>query len=131
VIFIDAVKVKIRDGQVAHRPIYVAPAVTCEGTRDILGLWAGEHGDAEGAKAPDHHPDVLCSPAELVPLWQRILHALKNLFADGGPLVPGWGLGRRNFELQDGRHGSESNLDLLPALLGWVTGSSSGTSGFR
>jgi transposase-like protein len=50
VIFIDAVNVKIRDGQVANRPIYVALAVTCEGTRDILGLWAGEHGDGEGAK---------------------------------------------------------------------------------
>ena len=39
---------KIREGNVANRPIYVAFAVTCEGTRDILGLWAGEHGDGEG-----------------------------------------------------------------------------------
>jgi transposase-like protein len=50
VIFIDCVNVKIRDGNVANRPIYVALAVTREGTRDILGLWAGEHGDGEGAK---------------------------------------------------------------------------------
>jgi len=28
-------------------------------------------------------------------LWRRILHALRNLFADGGPLAPGWGFGRR------------------------------------
>jgi putative transposase len=42
VIFIDAIHVKIRDGKVANRPIYVALAVTCEGRRDILGLWAGE-----------------------------------------------------------------------------------------
>ncbi|WP_189160789.1 IS256 family transposase, partial [Lentzea pudingi] len=48
VIFIDAIYVKIRDGQVANRPIYVALAVTCEGRRDILGLWAGDGG--EGAK---------------------------------------------------------------------------------
>jgi len=48
VIFIDAVHVKIRDGQVANRPIYLALAVTCEGHRDILGLWAGDGG--EGAK---------------------------------------------------------------------------------
>ena len=48
VIFIGCVNVKIRDGNVANRPIYVALAVTCEGTRDILGLWAGEHGDGEG-----------------------------------------------------------------------------------
>ena len=39
---------KIRDGKVANRPIYVALAVTAEGTRDILGLWAGDGG--EGAK---------------------------------------------------------------------------------
>lgn len=44
VVFIDAIHVKIRDGQVANRPIYVALAVTVEGYRDILGLWAGEHG---------------------------------------------------------------------------------------
>ncbi|GAB3901198.1 hypothetical protein GCM10029964_089630 [Kibdelosporangium lantanae] len=48
VIFIDAIHVKIRDGKVANRPIYVALAVTCEGRRDILGLWAGDGG--EGAK---------------------------------------------------------------------------------
>jgi transposase-like protein len=48
VIFIDCIHVKIRDGQVANRPIYVALAVTVDGTRDILGLWAGDGG--EGAK---------------------------------------------------------------------------------
>jgi putative transposase len=48
VIFIDAINVKIRDGQVANRPIYVALAVTRDGHRDILGLWAGDGG--EGAK---------------------------------------------------------------------------------
>jgi transposase-like protein len=48
VIFIDAIQVKIRDGQVANRPIYVALGVTCDGERDILGLWAGDGG--EGAK---------------------------------------------------------------------------------
>ena len=48
VVFIDAIFVKIRDGQVANRPVYVAIGVTCAGERDILGLWAGEGG--EGAK---------------------------------------------------------------------------------
>ncbi len=48
VIFIDAIHVKIRDGAVANRPIYVALAVTVEGRREILGLWAGDGG--EGAK---------------------------------------------------------------------------------
>jgi transposase-like protein len=48
VIFIDAIQVKIRDGNVANRPIYVALGVTVDGERDILGLWAGDGG--EGAK---------------------------------------------------------------------------------
>src|SRR6201992_3131773 len=50
VVFIDAINVKIREGQVANRPIYLALGVTADGTRDVLGLWAGEHGDGEGAK---------------------------------------------------------------------------------
>jgi putative transposase len=47
-IFIDAIVVKVRDGQVANRPIYAAIGVSLEGDKDILGLWAGAGG--EGAK---------------------------------------------------------------------------------
>src|SRR3954447_24204913 len=47
-VFIDALVVKIRDGQVANRPIYAAIGVTLDGNKDILGLWAGSGG--EGAK---------------------------------------------------------------------------------
>jgi len=47
-IFIDAIVVKVRDGQVANRPFYAAIGVTLDGERDILGLWAGSGG--EGAK---------------------------------------------------------------------------------
>ncbi len=47
-IFIDAIVVKVRDGQVANRPFYAAIGVTLSGERDILGLWAGTGG--EGAK---------------------------------------------------------------------------------
>jgi len=61
VIFIDAINVKIRDGNVANRPIYIALAVTVDGERDILGLWAGEHGDGEGAK-----------------FWLRVLTEIRN-----------------------------------------------------
>ena len=59
VIFIDCVNVKIRDGQVANRPIYMALAVTCDGMREILGLWAGDGG--EGAK-----------------YWMHVLTEIKN-----------------------------------------------------
>jgi hypothetical protein len=48
VVFLNAINVKIRDGKVANRPIYVALAATVEGARDILGPWAGDGG--EGAK---------------------------------------------------------------------------------
>ena len=47
-IFVDAVMVKVRDGQVANRPVYAAIGVTLAGEKDILGLWAGTGG--EGAK---------------------------------------------------------------------------------
>jgi transposase-like protein len=50
VLFIDAIHVKVRDGQVTNRPIYVVVAVTVSGHRDILGLWAGEAASGEGAK---------------------------------------------------------------------------------
>jgi len=62
VIFIDAIHVKIRDGQVANRPIYVALAVTVDGNRDILGLWAGDGG--EGAKYCKY--------------WLQVLTEIKN-----------------------------------------------------
>jgi transposase-like protein len=61
VVFIDAIQVKIREGQVANRPVYLALGVTVDGERDILGLWAGEHGDGEGAK-----------------FWLRVLSEIKN-----------------------------------------------------
>ena len=47
-IFIDAIVVKVRDGQVANRPIYAAIGVSLDGHRNVLGLWAGKGG--EGAK---------------------------------------------------------------------------------
>jgi putative transposase len=61
VLFIDVINVKIRDGNVANRPIYVILGVTADGERDIVGLWAGEHGDGEGAK-----------------YWLRVLTEVKN-----------------------------------------------------
>jgi transposase-like protein len=48
VVFIDAIHVKVRDGQVANRAFYTAIGVTVDGKRDILGIWASPGG--EGAK---------------------------------------------------------------------------------
>ena len=58
-VFIDAIVVKIGDGQVANRPIYAAIGVTLSGQKDVLGLWAGTGG--EGAK-----------------FWMSVLTDMKN-----------------------------------------------------
>ena len=58
-IFIDAIVVKIRDGQVANRPVYAAIGVTLAGEKDVLGLWVGTGG--EGAK-----------------FWMSVLTDIKN-----------------------------------------------------
>jgi putative transposase len=63
VIFIDAIVVKVRDGQVVNRPIYVVIGVTVNGERDILGLWAGD--GSEGAK-----------------FWLAVLTEIKNRGVD-------------------------------------------------
>jgi transposase-like protein len=49
VVLIDAIVVKVRDTQVANRPVYVAIGVNLDGERDVLGLWMGPSG-GEGAK---------------------------------------------------------------------------------
>jgi transposase-like protein len=50
VILIDAIVLKVRDGQVANRPVYVALGINMDGYRDVLGMWVGPSG-GEGAKA--------------------------------------------------------------------------------
>lgn len=49
VILIDAIMLKIREGTVANRPVYVAIGISLDGERDVLGLWMGPSG-GEGAK---------------------------------------------------------------------------------
>ena len=59
-VFIDAIFVKGRDGQVANRPFYAAIGVDLAGHKDVLGLWAGT-GNGESAK-----------------FWLQVLTELKN-----------------------------------------------------
>src|SRR5664279_4706016 len=59
-IFIDAIVVKVRDGQVGNQPFYAAIGVDLSGHRDVLGLWAGA-GGGESAK-----------------FWMSVLTDLKN-----------------------------------------------------
>ncbi len=58
-VFIDAIVVKVREGQVANRPVYAVIGVTVDGHKDVLGLWSGSGG--EGAK-----------------FWMGVLIDLKN-----------------------------------------------------
>jgi putative transposase len=41
VIFIDALMVKIRDGVVTNRAVYLAIGIDCDGAKQVLGLWVG------------------------------------------------------------------------------------------
>ena len=59
-IFIDAIMVKVRDGQVGNQPFYAAIGVDLRGHRDVLGLWAG-NGGGESAK-----------------FWMNVLTDIKN-----------------------------------------------------
>jgi len=59
-VFIDAIYVKVRDGQVGNQPFYAAIGVDLGGHRDVLGLWAGK-GGGESAK-----------------FWMNVLADLKN-----------------------------------------------------
>jgi len=60
VVLIDAIVIKVRDSQVANRPVYVVIGVNLDGERDVLGLWLGPTG-GEGAKQ-----------------WMTMLTELKN-----------------------------------------------------
>jgi len=63
VLFVDAVVVKVRDGQVRNTPFYVVIGVTTGGEREILGNWAGDGG--EGAR-----------------FWLQVFSELKNRGVD-------------------------------------------------
>lgn len=101
VIFIDAIVVKVRDGQVRNKPMYVVIGVTTGGERDILGIWAGDGG--EGAKfwlsvltevknrgvadvciavcdGLKGLPEAINAVWELATVQQCIIHLIRNTF---------------------------------------------------
>jgi putative transposase len=89
VLFIDAIVVKVRDGQVTNRPFYVVIGVTVNGERDILGIWAGD--GSEGAKFVEDVCIVVCdglkgladsitSTSSLAQVQTCILHLIRNTF---------------------------------------------------
>jgi putative transposase len=101
VIFIDAIVVKVRDGQVTNKPFYVVIGVTTAGERDILGIWAGDGG--EGAKywlsvlteiknrgvadvcivvcdGLKGLPDAITATWELAAVQTCVIHLIRNTF---------------------------------------------------
>jgi len=60
VLLVDGIRIKIRDGTVTNRTVYVAMGINMDGERDILGLWVGPTG-GESAK-----------------FWLGVLSELKN-----------------------------------------------------
>jgi len=70
VVFIDAIRVKVRDGSVSNKAFYAAVAVTLNGERDILGIWPGQEGGGEGAK-----------------YWQQVLLEIKNRGVNDGLIM--------------------------------------------
>jgi hypothetical protein len=80
-IFIDAIVVKVRDGQVANRPFYAAIGVSLAGERDILGLWAGT---GRGREILDERTDRLAYPRGQVGIF---LMATDRICRAGGSLL--------------------------------------------
>ncbi|ONK13130.1 IS256 family transposase [Streptomyces sp. MP131-18] len=78
VMWVDAIRLKIRGTEMANRPVYVVFAIDVNGRRDILGLWVGD-GRAESAR-----------------FWLRVLTEVQNrgvsdvllLACDGLPGLP-------------------------------------------
>lgn len=60
IVYIDAMWVKIRDGAVANRPVYLAVGVDLDGCKHVLGLWIGPS-EGEGAR-----------------FWMSVLTELRN-----------------------------------------------------
>src|SRR5512133_1788045 len=99
--FVDAIVVKIRDGKVTNRPVYVAIGVTVNGERDILGLWAGDGSVLRGL--PDSvttawpltpstavsSPAASTNPMASYAVRRTLLHQLPDLNG-GGPVRSWW-----------------------------------------
>lgn len=60
ILYIDALWIKIRDGAVATRPVYLAVGVDLDGCKHVLGLWIGPT-EGEGAR-----------------FWMSVLAELRN-----------------------------------------------------
>lgn len=60
IVYIDAFNIKIRDGIVANRPVYLAVGVDTDGRKHVLGFWVGDT-EGEGSK-----------------FWLSVLTELKN-----------------------------------------------------
>ena len=120
-VFIDAIMVKVRDGQVANRPVYAAIGVTTEGCKDVLGLWPGTGG--EGARfwmkvRSDSAAEQ--RPATGAIIWQDCRQACGiggvQLALGGGPT----GVASPPDPLQPGAHGAGGSCGVSDLTVGGV-----------
>lgn len=68
-LFVDAIMVKVRDGQVTNRSVYAVIGVSVDGRKDVLGLWMGTGGEGAVENVWPH---------TLVPTC--LIHLLRNSF---------------------------------------------------
>lgn len=104
-IFVDAIVVKVRDGQVRNIPFYVVMGVTTAGEREALGIWAGDGGEdarfwlqvftelknrgvedvliavCDGSKGL---PDAITTTWERTVVQQCVVHLIRNSFRYAG-----------------------------------------------
>ena len=73
VLLVDGIRIKIRDGTVTNRTVYVVMGINMEGERDILGLWVGP----SGGESPKFWLGVLSE------LKNRGIHDVLMLCCDG------------------------------------------------
>ncbi len=60
IVYIDALWLKVRDGAVVNRPVYLAVGVDLDGCKHVLGLWLGNT-EGQGAR-----------------FWMTVLAELRN-----------------------------------------------------
>ena len=102
IVFIDALRVKIRDAesrQVTNKAVYVAPGVNTEGEREVLGLWIANN---EGAK-----------------FWLSVMNNLRNRGVEDILIAVVDGLNSSAFQMPSMPHslGPQSKPALSPSCV--------------
>jgi len=66
VVFVDALMVKIRDGVVANRPVYLAIGIDCDGAKQVLGIIPTANSHNGATHIFEMRPDVASLPERVI-----------------------------------------------------------------